>query len=322
MGDSIVDMSDSTIRQAKLDDTQAISRLFTTRISTWQRLNAQGQVEDVPYETLSIYERWLHGGVWMSVETGAIHLSHLLRGAGIPLVAEVDGQVAAYAELYESAEPPPFGVHLSLTPPTVHPDFASQNLETAIFSAAREMLAPRKAERLLVSVALAEAQQFYQSQGARPLAVVSRYSLPARTGQGFYRTVEHPDPNPAQIRGWHMPIGRFGSARQQWETLWPRTWDAIPEIRQRRTHRLKFNAAGQDAFVCCQQQLYSERSADVHCWSPRPLTSQLLTAVRDWSHREGYRTLVLSVTEDTAKILGPEAEADGYSETIYGVESL
>lgn len=315
-------MSDPTIRQAKLDDTQAISRLFTARISTWQRLNAQGLVEDVPYETLTIYERWLHGGVWMSVETGAIHLSHLLRGAGVPLVAEVGGRVAAYAELYESAEPPPFGSHLALTHPTVHPDFESHNLEAAVYAAAREMLAPRKAERLLTSAALAEAQRFYEAQGAQALAAISRYSLPARTGQGFYRTVEHPDPNPAQIRGWHMTTGRLGSARQMWETLWPRTWDAVPEIQRRRTHRLRFNAAGQDAFVCCQQQLYSERSADIYCWSPRPLTSQLLTALRDWSHREGYRTLVLSVTDDIAKVLGPEAEPDGYSEMVYGAESL
>ncbi len=314
-------MAETHIRQAKLDDTTAISQLFRAHIQTWQRLGAQGRVEDVPYDALTIYERWLHGGAWMSVETGAIHLSHLLRGAGIPLVAETGGQITAYTELYEGVEPAPFGAHLSVTHPTLHPDFAGAGLEKALLQAARDLVAQRKGERLLVSVALPEIQRFYESQGLRAQATFRRYSLPAKTGQGFYKTSEHLDPNPAQIRGWYMPIGRLGSARQQWETLWPRTWDAVAEIRQRRTHRLKFNAAGQDAFVCCQQQLYVERSADVFCWSPRPLTSQLLTAIRDWSHREGYRTLVLFVPEETATILGTDAEPDGYFQTVCGGEA-
>lgn len=312
-------MAETHIRQAKLDDTRAISQLFRAHIQTWQRLDAQGRVQDVPYDDLTIYERWLHGGAWMSVETGAIHLSHLLRGAGVPLVVEIEGRIAAYTELYEGAEPPPFGTHLSMTAVTAHPDFAGT--ETALLTYAREMLSQRRCERLLVNVSLPEAQRFYETQGLRALVTFRRYSLPAKTGQGFYKTSEHLDSNPAQIRGWYMPVGRLGSARQQWETLWPRTWDALAEMRQRRTQRLKFNAAGQDAFVCCQQQLYVERNADVFCWSPRPLTSQLLTAIRDWSHREGYRTLVLVVPEDTIKILGAEAEPDGYFQTVYGAEA-
>jgi hypothetical protein len=136
-------------------------------------------------------------------------------------------------------------------------------------------------------------------------------------GQGFYKTVEHPNPDAAQIVGWQMPVGRLASPRQQWETLWPDTWSSIPEMAQRPSHRLKFNASGQDAFVCCQQQLYNARNADLYCWSPRSLTSQLLTAIRDWCHRAGYRTLVLAVLESAAKTLGAEAEPDGYSQTIY-----
>jgi len=49
------------------------------------------------------------------------------------------------------------------------------------------------------------------------------------------------------------------------------------------------------------------------------LTAQLLTALRDWTHREGYRTLIMSVNDETVKVLGTEAEADGYYEDVYGV---
>lgn len=306
------------IRQATLDDTQGISQLFRKHIQTWQRLNAQGQVEDLPYETLSIYERWLHGGPWMSIESGAIHLSHLLRRGVCPLVAEDEQRLLAYTELYPGDEPDPFGSHLSMTPPNIDPGQNAAALETALLDAARDEAEKRGCERLLVSVALPEARSFYESRGLEKLCVVRRYSLPARTGQGFYVTAEHREDNPAQIRDWHMPVGRLASARQQWETYWPDTWAAIPEIDQQRTQRLKFNASGQEALVCCQQQLYTPRNADIYCWSPRPLTSQLLTAIRDWTHREGYRTLMMALPEDQAKVLGTEAEADGYYVTVYG----
>lgn len=313
-------MVDIHIRQARLDDTAAISILFRSHIPTWQRLNPQGQVEDVPYEALTIYERWLHGGAWMSVETGAIHLSHLLRGAGVPLVAEVDGRVEAYTALYPGVEPEPFGRNLGMDQPTAHPDYAGADLESALLATACEQAEARKYRRVLVHVTLPEWKAFYERHRLSERAMVRRYTLPARTGQGFYQTGEHLDPDPAQIQGWHMPIGCSASARQQWETIWPRTWDAIPEMRQRRTHRIQFNASGQEAFVCCQQQLYVERNADVYCWSPRPLTKQLLTAIRDWSHREGYRTLVMAVTDETAKTLGTEAEPDGFSLSVYGLD--
>src|SRR5215213_9179974 len=79
-------MAELQVRQAALDDTCAISSLFRARIGVWQRLDANGRVEDKPYEALTIYERWLHGGAWMSIETAAIQLNELLSGAGISLV--------------------------------------------------------------------------------------------------------------------------------------------------------------------------------------------------------------------------------------------
>ena len=63
------------IRQATLDDTRAISKLFCAGIERWQRMDAQGRVEDLSYEQLTIYERWLHGGAWLSIETAALSAS-------------------------------------------------------------------------------------------------------------------------------------------------------------------------------------------------------------------------------------------------------
>ncbi len=307
------------VRQARLDDAQAVSGLFRAHIHTWQRINANGQVEDVAYDALTIYERWLHGGAWMSVETGAIHLSHLLRGAGLPLVAEIDGRVLGYSEAYVGSEPPPYGNHLHLANPTLAPDFEESGLDNALIVYARDQAKALKCQQMTASFALPELKTLYERNGFRPLTVVRRFSLPARTGQGFYRTTESLDADASRIAGWTMAIGRLSSARQQWEALWPRTWDAIPEIKQQRVHRLLFNASGQEALVYCQQPLYAPRSAEISCWSTKLLTPQLLTAIRDWAHREGYRTLILAVAEDTIKTLGSEAEPDGYAQETYGV---
>ncbi len=305
------------IRPARLDDTAAISALFRARIPAWQRLDSSGRVQDVAYEVLTLYERWLHGGAWMSVETGAIHLCRLLLSTEVPLVALVDGHAAAYAELYPGSEPPPFGEHLHLGVLAVHPDFENAGLEQALLDSLLARAKAHKCARLTVSAVLPAA--IYDEYRLEAIARVSRYSLPARTGQVFYRAVEHPDDDPAQITGWFMSVGRANSARQQWETLWHHTWDAVPEIRARRTERLRFAAAGQDAFVCLQQQLYAPRTLDVALWSPKPLSQQLLSAIRDWAYREQFRTLALLIPDSLVKVLGSEAEADGYYLDVFAV---
>lgn len=312
-------METTQVRPATLDDTQAINSLFRSRITTWQRMNAQGQVEDVPYEALTIYERWLHGGPWMSVETGALQLSHLLRGAGIPVVAEVSGQVQGYSEAYHGDEPEPFGDHLHVAHLTAAS--ADAALYDTIIAYWLEQAAALRCRRVTATCIAndAEARTLYERHGLHSLSRIQRFGLPARTGQVFYKATEHPSASPAQIGGWFMQVGRFSSARQQWETLWPRTWYALPELRSRRAHRLHFSVAGQEAFVFCQQQLYEPRSADVYCWTPKPFSSQVLTAIRDWAHREGYRTLVMAVPDETIKLLGNEAEPDGYVQETYAL---
>jgi hypothetical protein len=118
-----------------------------------------------------------------------------------------------------------------------------------------------------------------------------------------------------------MPIGRSESARQHWEVLWNIVWNIIPELQTRRTNRLYISASGHEAFLCCQQQLFNPRSADLYCWSPKAITAPLITAIRDWAHRQDYRTLALVVTPETAKVLGTEAEADPFIRRIYAIRS-
>lgn len=323
MTDSEMSHSEITVRSALLDDTAAISALFRAPISVWQRIDGRGHVESLPYEALSVYERWTHGGPWMSVETGAVLLSRLLRGIGVPLVAVTENQtVVGYAEAYPGDEPAPFGAHLHLGHLVTTEDREmSAAARDALIRRLLEIASTMPGRRLTVTTTGENDPQtaLYRAYGFERLTSAQRYTLPAKTGQSFYKALDYTASGVDQIAGWQMSIGRTESASQHWEVLWPRLWDIIPEMSKHHTHRLHLTASGQEAFLCCQQQIYTPRAADVYCWSPKALTAQLLTAIRDWAHREGYRTLALIVSPDTAKLLGPEAESDPFTRHIYSV---
>ncbi len=312
-------LTELDVRLAILDDAQAICDLARSRIGVWQRMTPSGQVENVSYASLSIYERWLHGGPWMSLETGALQLSQLRLGSGIPVVVVADdGTIRAYAELYGGNEQPPYGRHLHLGHFTVN---AAPAARDALFAWIVDYAQQNRYERVTVNCAVNDEAviDYYTQRGMTAIDEMQRLVLPAKAGQVFYKAVEHLNPDPSQIDGWHMCIGRLGSARYQWEALWPRTWDVIPQIQARKTHRLSLNAAGNEAYVLVRQQLYRPRLADVFCWTPKPPTGQLITAIRDWAQREGYRKLVMPTITDAVKTLGLDAEPDGYRENIFAL---
>jgi hypothetical protein len=312
-------LTEFEVRLAILDDAHAICDLARSRVGVWQRMTPGGQVENVTYESLSIYERWLHGGPWMSVETGALQLSCLRLGGGIPVVVLADdGSIRGYAELYTGTEPSPYGRHMHLGHFTINTE---PDARDALFAWIVEHARQNRCERLTVNCAVNDEAviDYYTAQGMTAIDDMQRLVIAAKAGQVFYKAVEHLDDSAEQINGWYMWIGRLGSARYQWEALWPRTWDVIPQIQQRKTHRLNFNAAGNDAYVLVRQQLFRPRLADVFCWTPKPPTGQLITAIRDWAQREGYRKLVMPTTTNAVKTLGLDAEPDGYRENIYAL---
>lgn len=305
-------------RAAVLDDTQAISALFRAQVTRWQRINPRGDVEDRPYDDLTLYERWLHGGAWLSVETAAIWLTHLVRREGLlPLVMLADGAIIAYAEAIIGHEPAPYQRHLHIAQRVIASN-APADAEDVLMQYLIDEARPY-GQILAACSAYDEATlNFYRRYGMEPLAQVHRVTVPAHSGQGFYKAAEHPQDDPSQIAGWGMPLGRVSNARQQWEALWPALWPSLPEIAAHTRERLRFTASGQEAYVCYQQQRYDPRSAEVYAWTPKPIAKPLIIALRDWAYRRGYRTLVLHVGDSVAALLGDEAESSPDARQIVG----
>jgi hypothetical protein len=304
------------VRQATLDDTRQIVSLYSGRISIWQRLNARGHVEDLPYDALTIYERWLHGGAWMSLETGAIWLSHVLSGNGLAYVLEDDGAVLAYAEAFLNRELTPLGAHLHLADVLVDErcaDDIHHMLADAILDDAR---APGRLTAAHPDYDQELATYFRKYYGASEAYRLTRYTIAAHLGQSFYKSQEYTNVDASQIDNWAMAVGRWTSPRALWESEWIEHWRSIPQIVARSKQRHFINASGHEALVCFHQQQYNDRQADVYCWSPRNLSTQLLVAIRDMGHRLGYRALTLALPEASAELLPADSTRDPNQQII------
>jgi predicted N-acetyltransferase YhbS len=302
------------VRLATLQDTRAITAIHTSHIRQWEHLESSGQLVAVPYESLSLYERWQHGGAWLSIETCAVHLNRLLAGTGVPLVAEVDGQVLGTAEVYEGFEPAPFGHNLNLAVLIVHADYLQRGIGQALMHYISQMAKLMKCERITVSHA--EARDFYIRQGFRVARTGREIKIPTNAGRAIYQVHELTNHDPDQIKNWYMPLGHYQSARQEWEQLFPQVWAAgMPELLNIPTAHLTLTVAGQNAIVYFQDAIDHEPgTVNLQCWSPRPLTGPLITALRDKAHRDGYKTILSYILDADRGLLGTDVEQ---SDTVH-----
>ncbi len=308
------------VRQATLDDSSKIVALFTARVSIWQRLSAAGEVEDLPYEALTIYERWLHGGAWMSLETGAIWLSHLLSGKGFAYVVDDGARILAYAEAFLNRELPPMGAHLHLAEILVDEDCGDEVHALLAEAILQEARGPGKLSAAFADYDQQLAAYYRQRFGLREVGRLKRYSLAAQLGQSFYKSQEYEKADAELIDGWAMAAGRWSSPRALWESVWTEHWRGIPQIVARAKQRHYVNASGHEAVVCFHQQLYKDRHADIYCWSPRNLSTQLLVAIRDMGHRLGFRALSLGLPDYAAELLPADTPPEPNEQVIAAVK--
>lgn len=308
------------VRPARLDDTAAISELLRSRIERWQRFTEVGAVEDCRYGDLRIAERWLHGGAWMSVETAAIHLSHLLTGAGLAIVAERNGRVVGYLEAFRSYEQEPHGEHWGISYFMGRADQANaSNTERALLDYLRDYAQREHPARILITGIHPVADHWYEENGFEHIARAQRFRMTTQGGRVFFRASAHPNEDPAQIEGWEMAIGRVSSARCQWERDWRQLWDALVEQGDRRIDRFRLSLAGQEALVCARQGAYHRQSVDIALWSIKPLSVQLMIALREWAYRQRYREIQLLIDEKYVTLMDDSAEADGYHLDTYAL---
>jgi GNAT superfamily N-acetyltransferase len=310
-------MSQITVRQATLADAASISALHNATISTWRRRTPDGEWVPADYDELTLFERWMNGGPWASVEMCAVHLANLLRGSdGIPLVAEIDGQVGAEAEVFIGREPEPFGYHINVSKLTVHPDFAEAGLSSALLTYVVQIGQAIRCKRITVAdgeanAALYEHHRFSRAHTGQHIV------LPAREGRVFYQASDLKTFDPAQIEGWHMPLGRYQNARQEWDRMTPGFWNSVPEIVEIETARLHVLVTGQEAYALMQQDRDRPERVHAFVWSRRPVKGLLVMALCDWALRHDYREIVSFAWDVTLPLLEMDFKREGDPQYLY-----
>lgn len=285
------------VRQATLDDVQAITALYASHIKTWK--NSAGTA--VTNADLTLFERWQHGGRWLAVETCAIWLAHLLQMSdGIPLVAEVDQQVLGYAEVFIGKEPEPYGHHIHIGSLCVHAGSQGEGLGRALIDYLVQMGNVMRCQQLTTT----EASPFSEKMGFTPLVAWHEVELHAHEGHVFYKAQDLADTQPTQIQGWSMPLGRYQSARTEWEQMRWTIWNGVPQLVEAEWQRLQIDITGQPGILHLHQQDEDRSKARVRLWTKRPVTGHMVTAVLDRASRLGYKRLTTLVEASTQPLLG------------------
>ncbi|MCX8068444.1 MAG: GNAT family N-acetyltransferase [Anaerolineae bacterium] len=204
-----------TIRPATPQDAPAITALHCSHIQVWRR---GGVGEPVSFDDLTPYERWLHGGPWMDVQTCAAYLDRWLGAGHLVLLALWDGEVVGEAEFVEDEEPPPYGhvLHLSLL--FVHAAHLRRGVGRALVEAGVHLARERGCSALTTQPER-EAEPFYRRVGFEPWLWLREWQAPARKA-----------PLPADLRRASdalypvgeelvLRVGRYQASRHMWYEL-------------------------------------------------------------------------------------------------------
>lgn len=307
------------IRQATLEDVNAITALHCSNTTTWRNPKTH---KVTPYEELDLYARWRHGGPWMSVEMLAVHLNHLLQRGHLPLVAEIQGQVVGEAEYYLSNEAPPFKtLHLSVL--YVHREWHRQGVGKVLLEAGTDY-AYTAGFKTITTQPEESALQFYTKMGFRPWQQAKEMQFPAEPGPlpKSLELVTAPTYLPAPELA--LRIGRYQCGSQNWENLWPTLmiphWSTLPRWVWQYTlpgsGKIQSRLNPPTAILGLREQVFDPHQVDGYAWLP--LNADLAPAIRilkALAAQKGYKAVDLLLPGNQIEYLKATLEM-GYQATI------
>jgi GNAT superfamily N-acetyltransferase len=312
-------LSEITVRPATLADVPAIVAIHVADIVTWKRWDADGTASLAEYADLRPHERWLNGGPWLDTGTYAHFLTRLLRpeSGGLALVAEAEGQVRAVAEAWLGEEPAPFGRSLDVSVLYVLRGHTGLGLGSRLMGALEQAARAARCEALTVTHA--EAPGFYARHGFRQAERWRRVRLPAaRSNTQYQAQAVALGEYTVEAAGWAMPLGRYQSARQEWERARPGAEPGFEAWRGLRRETWRLTVRRTPAVLVLDEQPREPSVADTHLWTPaQTLTRQMVAAIRDRAARAGLREVLCFAAERTLPALGPGWHDDGYKQQAW-----
>lgn len=288
---------DMRIRVATLKDCNALTTVHCSDITTWYRHVDDQKIEDT-YENLSLWDRYLIGGPWMSPETCAIYLNYMLSSGQYPLVAEVNGKVIGEIDVFIGEEPPPLKKNACISVLEVAQGYRRQGVGKELVGEAIK-LAEENGCNAIATIPDENAIDFYKKCRLDEILIelkhidvdLERFS----TATGV--KVEVADLNSFEaLRQKQMIYGRYDSSFAQWLK---RRW---------RFSILPSSLIWEEGFIPSYNAAYrieshplKKMTCTLLAWTEKPLRSQKLLKVCANRARElGFRKLETTITMETA----------------------
>jgi GNAT superfamily N-acetyltransferase len=198
------------LRLARLEDTTGVTAVHCSYMDKWTRAIGT-ESHTVPYDSLSIAERWGFGGPWMSTETCAIHLNNMLIKRHYPVVALIGERLVGEMELFVGREGERFGKNAHVGLLYVARGCTGKGIGRALLEKAVAIAAENHCDTMTVA-SKPSTIGFYEAFGFRRSGTL--VDVEALTKKYDIKT----EPIPGQFNdsafawGMSMPVGRYQSS--------------------------------------------------------------------------------------------------------------
>jgi GNAT superfamily N-acetyltransferase len=198
------------IRLARLEDTAGITAVHCSYTDRWTR-TIGAEIDPVPYDSLSIAERWGFGGPWMSVETCAIHVNNMLLKRHYPVAALMGDRLVGEMELFVGREGEQFGMNAHVGLLYVAKGCTGKGIGRAMLEKAASIATENRCDTITVasepsSIGFYEACGFERAGTLVEVeAVTKKYDIKTEPIAGQFN-------DSAFAWGMNMPVGRYQSS--------------------------------------------------------------------------------------------------------------
>lgn len=282
------------IRRAGLKDVPGIVEVHCSDLedNCWYSFPGGKRVEAKKPSDLSLYERWLNGGSWMSEQLCSIYLNNLLLAGHLPLIAELDNKIVAEMEIFFGWEHDRYlYAHIGVL--QVHKEYQRMGIGTKVIKEAINFSKKRGASYLTVRPR-DMLKGFYKQLGFNEwlkTIVIKAEARPFVSKLTWQENVTIFD----KKRFWPFVLGQEQSSAQIWQ-IFHRNQFALPEFTSEPIHTGILNNEGKETVAIFFPHVYFGDMANVYAWSNDSLDEEHLWAVLTLAYQFGYdrvRTLTM-----------------------------
>ena len=281
-------------RLARLEDTADITAIHCSYMDQWTRtIGAESDV--VPYDSLSIAERWGFGGPWMSTETCAIHVNNMLLKRHYPIVALEGDRLIGEMELFVGREGEQFGKNAHVGLLYVAKGCTGKGIGRALIEKAVSIAAENRCDTITVAseqstIGFYEACGFKRSGTLVEVeALTKKYDVKTELISGQFN-------DSAFAWGMSMPVGRYQSSAFHLFELSDAY--AIPGTLSLQKEMVHVSIDGNRSLISLATDESLQRST-VFGWTQGAGTEELTMAALSILHTKGvkYANILLSLKD-------------------------